>query len=63
MSKQPLSPDEKSAEIWRSLPQSQPTKDALPPLFGGGSLFRAWWFWLFALFGLFALISLIAGRI
>ncbi len=63
MPKETLPPDPEATEIWKKLPQSQPTKDALPPLLGGGNIFRAWWFWLFVAFGVLALISLIAGRV
>jgi len=58
-----LPPDPNALEEWKKLPQSQPTKQAMPPLMGGGNVFRAWWFWLFVAFGVIALISLVAGRI
>ncbi|MBE2267577.1 MAG: hypothetical protein IAE80_05050 [Anaerolinea sp.] len=60
--KQPLPEDPESAEIWRNLPQTPPSKDALPPLMGGGNILRAWWFWLFVIFAALALLSLAAGR-
>ncbi|MBN8633765.1 MAG: hypothetical protein J0M07_00475 [Anaerolineae bacterium] len=62
MPKETLPPDPKATEIWQNLPQSPPTKEVLPPLLGGGNVFRTWWFWLFVAFGVVALLSLIAGR-
>ena len=57
-----LPPDPKAVDEWKQLPQSQLTKQAMPPLLGGGNVFRTWWFWLFVAFGVVALLSLIAGR-
>jgi hypothetical protein len=58
-----LPPDPKSDEEWKHLPQNPPSKDALPPLFSGGNVLRAWWFWMFVAFAVIALISVIGGRL
>ncbi len=60
--RQPLEADPEAVEMWRSLPQNKPSREAFPPATGGLSLNRT----LLVGFAVLALIvvvlSLILGR-
>ncbi len=62
MPRDPLPPDPESEEAWRNMPQTPPSKQALPPATGGLQMTRALVFIFLLAMAIVTIISLIAGR-
>lgn len=58
----PLLPDPESVEKWRNLPQNRPSRQALPPVMGGGRLNRALWLGFGVILLAAVILSWLLGR-